>query len=112
MPSFLAAVTSGIIPSNPENAKATTNEPVLDLSGQEEQEIPFLTIATVAGVSDQEDRVSVLLMESRCQVTGEGGNNLESMVAVGLDGAKRVRSILDEVVRDQGRRTLRGRQGR
>ena len=109
---MLAAVTSGIIPSNPENAKSTTNEPVLDLSGQEEQEIPFLTIATVAGNDDQEDKVSVLVMESKCQVSGEGGNNLESMIAVGVDGAKRVRGILDEVVRDQGRRTLRGRRGR
>ena len=75
--------------------------------------VSFLTIATVAGISGQEDKVSVLVMESRCQISGEGGgNNLEAMIAVGVDGTKRVRSILDEVVRDQGKRTLRGRQGR
>ena len=112
MPSFLAAVTSGIISADPESGRTVANEPVLDLSGQEEQEIPFLTIATVAGIDGQEDKVSVLLMESRCQVNGEGGNNLESMVAVGVDGAKRVRGILDEIVREQGKRTLKGLQGR
>lgn len=112
MPSFLAAVTSGIIPASPENAQASTNEPVLDLSGQEEQELPFLTLATVAGSNGQEDKVSVLIMESRCQISGEGGNNIESMIAVGVDGAKRVRGILDSVIRDQGKRTLKGRQGR
>lgn len=112
MPSFLVAVTSGVIPFSPENGQAARNEPVLDLSGQEEQEIPFLTIATVAGTGDQEDKVNVLMMESRCQVSGEGGNNLESMIAVGVDGAKRVRTILDNVVREQGQRTLKGQLGR
>lgn len=111
MPSYLAAVTSGIIPSNAESGKSTANEPVLDLSGQEELEIPFLTIATVTGTNGQEDKVSILFMESRCQISGETGNNIESMIAVGIDGAKRIRGILDDVVRDQGKRTLRGRHG-
>lgn len=65
----------------------------------EEQELPFLTVATV-GASDD---VVVLVMETRVQV-----GRLEGMLAVGVDGCKQVREILDGVVRERGIRMVEG----
>ena len=77
-------------------------DPLLDLNGTEEQELPFLTVATL-GASD---RVSVLVMETRARV-----ERVEGMLAVGVDGCKQVREILDGVVRRHGKRMLEGGAG-
>ena len=74
-------------------------DPLLDLSGTEEQELPFLTVATVGG----SEKVSVLVMESRIRV-----ERVEGMLAVGVDGCKQVREILDGVVRRHGAQMLEG----
>ncbi len=63
----------------------------------EEQELPFLTVATLGGT----DSVCVLVMETRVQV-----GRLEGMLAVGVDGCKQVREVLDGVVRERGTRIL------
>jgi exosome complex component RRP41 len=65
----------------------------------EEQELPFLTVATLG----KSDEVSVLVMETRVQV-----GRLEGMLAVGVDGCKQVRDILDGVVREPGVKILEG----
>lgn len=70
---------------------------MLDLNGSEEQELPFLTVGTVG----PGDSVVVAVMESRVQV-----DMVEGMLAVGVDGCKQVREILDEVVRRHGKRFL------
>lgn len=75
-------------------------DPVLDVNGLEEVELPYLTLAAMG------DRVVVLIMETRVQV-----GRLESMVAVGLDGCKEVRGILDGVVRAHGKKLLEGKVG-
>lgn len=107
MPSILAAITSGsIVPTDSNMAKP---EPILDLNNAEELELPFLSIATVAGELGEEDKVSVLVMESRCQLAGSG-NILESMVGIGLDGCKQVRRNLEDVVRKHGARIMQGRR--
>jgi exosome complex component RRP41 len=107
MPSILAAVTSGMITSTD---GVTPSDPVLDLNNAEELELPFLSVATVAGLNeDEEDKVSVLVMESRIQIGQEGGK-LEAMLAVGVDGCKQVRTIMEGVVRNHGARILRGRK--
>ncbi|KAK0730923.1 3' exoribonuclease family, domain 1-domain-containing protein [Lasiosphaeris hirsuta] len=72
-------------------------DPLLDLNHQEEQELPGLTVATLG----ESDRVAVLVCESRVQV-----GRLEGMLAVGVDGCKQVREILDRVVRDKGKRMV------
>jgi len=69
----------------------------LDLNGLEEQELPFLTVGTL-GASE---KVVVCVMETRVHA-----GRLEEMLAVGVDGCKRVRSILDAVVRTHGRRMV------
>jgi len=56
-----------------------------------------LTVATLG----ESDRVAVLVCESRVQVS-----RLEGMLAVGVDGCKQVREILDKIVRDKGRRMI------
>jgi len=71
------------------------SDPLLDLNGLEEQELPFLTLATVGG----SERVSVLVMETRVR-----RERIEGMMAVGIEGCKRVKDILDRVVSDFGKR--------
>ena len=97
MRDYLVACTAGSTSSYSSNDEKA--DPLLDLNGLEEQELPFLTVATL-GASDA---VSVLVMETRVQV-----GRLEGMLAVGVDGCKQVRSILDGVVRRQGKKILDG----
>lgn len=97
MRDYIVACTAGSTSSYSSNDEKA--DPLLDLNGLEEQELPFLTVATM-GASD---RVSVLVMETRVQV-----GRLEGMLAVGVDGCKQVRNILDEVVRRQGKKILDG----
>jgi exosome complex component RRP41 len=98
MTDYIAACTTGSTASYASNDEGA--DPLLDLNGAEELELPFLTM----GASGGEDKVNVLIMETRVQVT-----RLEAMVSVGLDGCKQVRSILDAIVREHGRRLLKSK---
>jgi exosome complex component RRP41 len=94
---YLVACTAGstsTYSSNDENA-----DPLLDLNGSEELELPFLTVATLGNSED--DKISVLVMETRVQVA-----RIEAMLAVAVDGCKQVREILDGVVRRHGKKML------
>ncbi|KAK3335889.1 3' exoribonuclease family, domain 1-domain-containing protein [Cercophora scortea] len=95
MTDYVVACTAGSTSTYAANDEAA--DPLLDLNHQEEQELPGLTVATLG----QTDRVAVLVCESRVQVS-----RLEGMLAVGVDGCKQVREILDRVVRDKGHRML------
>lgn len=95
MTDYIAACTAGstsTYAANDENA-----DPLLDLNHQEEQELPSLTVATLGN----SDRIAVLVCESRVQIS-----RLEGMLAVGVDGCKQVREILDRVVRERGKRMI------
>ncbi len=107
MPSILAAISSGII-TNADDASAKP-EPVLDLNNAEEQELPFLSLATVGGQPGEEDKVSVLMMDTRIPIGG-ANNRLESMLATGVDGCKQVRLRMEEVVRKHGAKVMQGRK--
>ena len=72
-------------------------DPLMDLNGLEENEVPFLTLGTSGG----EDKVNVLMMETRVQVA-----RLEAMISVALDGCRQIRGILDGIVRGHGRKVL------
>jgi exosome complex component RRP41 len=91
MADYLAACTSGSTSTYAANEEGA--DPLLDLNHQEEQELPSLTVATLG----QSDRVAVLVCESRVQI-----GRLEGMLAVGVDGCKQVRELLDRVVREHG----------
>lgn len=94
MSDYIVACTSGLTPPS---GNKDSSDPLLDLNGTEEQELPFLTVATLGAG----EKVSVLVMESRVQV-----GRLEGMLAVGVDGCKQIREILDGVVRKQGKIVL------
>ncbi|CAO1605602.1 Exosome non-catalytic core component [Xanthoria calcicola] len=95
MSDYIAACTSGSTSSYNSNDEAA--DPLLDLNGTEELELPFLTVGTLGAG----EKVSVLVMESRVQAM-----RLEGMLAVGVDGCKQVKEILDDVVRRHGKRIL------
>ena len=95
MTDYVAACTAGSTSTYAANDEGA--DPLLDLNHQEEQELPGLTVATLG----ESDRVAVLVCESRVQVS-----RLEGMLAVGVDGCKQMREILDRVVRDKGRRMI------
>lgn len=99
MKDYICACTAGSTSSYSSNDEKA--DPLLDLNGQEELELPFLTVATVGAT----DSVSVLVMETRVQV-----GRLEGMLAVGVDGCKQVREILDGVVRKKGEKVLEASQ--
>lgn len=95
MSDYIVACTSGLTPPN--SSRGDSADPLLDLNGMEEQELPFLTVSTLGAG----ERVSVLVMESRVQV-----GRLEGILAVGVDGCKQVREILDAAVRKHGKKVL------
>ncbi|KXX79848.1 Exosome complex component SKI6 [Madurella mycetomatis] len=95
MTDYVAACTAGSTSTYAANDEGA--DPLLDLNHQEEQELPGLTVATLG----ESDRVAVLVCESRVQVS-----RLEGMLAVGVDGCKQVREILDRVVRERGHRMI------
>lgn len=99
MRDYICACTAGSTSSYSSNDEAA--DPLLDLNNSEEQELPFLTVGTLGGT----DEVVVMVMETRVQV-----GRLEGMLAVGVDGCKQVRSILEGVVRGRGRKVLEGSQ--
>ncbi|KAK7703372.1 Exosome non-catalytic core component [Diaporthe eres] len=97
MTDYVAACTAGSTSTHAAGDEGA--DPLLDLNHQEEQELPSLTVATLGGTGD---RVAVLVCESRVQVS-----RLEGMLAVGVDGCKQVRQILDACVRERGARMIR-----
>ncbi|KAM0438547.1 hypothetical protein ACHAPT_001297 [Fusarium lateritium] len=96
MTDYIAACTAGS--TSTYAAGDDSADPLLDLNNQEEQELPFLTVATLGG----SDRVAVLVCESRVQVS-----RLEGMLVVGVDGCKQVKQFLDQVVKDKGAEMVR-----
>lgn len=96
MTDYVAACTAGS--TSTYAAADDAADPLLDLNAQEEQELPFLTVATLG----DSDRVAVLVCESRVQVS-----RLEGMLVVGLDGCKQVKQFLDKTVKDKGVKMIR-----
>jgi len=95
-----AVKTQSAIPGlNNLGSDEDVDDPLLDLNGLEEQELPYLTVATLG----EGEKVVVCVLETRVQM-----GKLEEMLAVGVSGCKRVRGILDEVVRAQGKRMVDG----
>jgi exosome complex component RRP41 len=120
MREYVSAVTCGLTPSQGDDSdNEVAGDPILDVNAAEESEgIPFITIAclgntaTIAATTAQEGdggeagKVVVLVCETRVRM-----ESLEGMVAVGVEGCRRVRGLMDEVVREGGRRVLRGNRG-
>lgn len=93
MTDYLVASTAASTSSS--NSEDDIADPLLDLNSQEELELPFLTVATLG----KTDKVSILVCETRVRM-----ERMESMLAVGIEGCKRMREILDGVVKGYGKR--------
>ena len=96
--------------STPRDPNNDTLDPLLDLSLPEEQELPMLTVGTTTAVpvgenamdtDEGEMKVSVLSMDSKVHYS-----YIETMLAVGVDGCKRIREVLDGVIKGSGRVVL------
>ena len=98
MKDYVAACTTGSTAAYASNEEEA--DPLLDLNGLEEQELPFLTVGTSGG----DDKVNVLIMESRVQMA-----RLQAMLSVGLDGCKQIRQLLDKIVREHGKKLLKSK---
>ncbi|KAF2876066.1 ribosomal protein S5 domain 2-type protein [Massariosphaeria phaeospora] len=94
MTDYLVACTAASSPTASE-ADTDSSDPLLDLNGQEELELPFLTVGTLG----KSDKVSVLMLETRVRM-----ERVEGMLAVGIEGCKRMRDILDGVVKVYGKK--------
>lgn len=123
MPGLLCGCTAGMsgsasTPQDSSSSNEQSLDPLLDFSLPEEQELPFITIGTTTALpaggdsvprrhrndsSDDEDeedldtddmKVSVLHMESRMH-----NSYLETLLAVGIDGCKQIRDILEGVIK-------------
>jgi exosome complex component RRP41 len=95
MTDYLVACTAASSASSSAADNASADDPLLDLNGMEEMELPFLTVATLG----DSDKVAMCIMESRVRA-----ERLEGMLAVGIEGCKRMRGILDGVVKGYGKR--------
>ncbi|XXH06154.1 hypothetical protein Hte_012600 [Hypoxylon texense] len=95
MADYLVACSAGSTSSHAAGDERA--DPLIDLNGQEEQELPFLTVATLGAT----DRVAALVCESRVQVS-----RLEGMMAAAADGCVGIRAYLDSVVREKGRKMV------
>jgi exosome complex component RRP41 len=113
MSDYLVACTAGVLSSTTISSKAAprgpripglhasatvddVDDPLLDLCGMEEQDVPFVTVGVVG-----EDQVSVCICETRMEM-----GRFEEMVGVSIDGCKAIKRILDGVVRAHGRKML------
>jgi exosome complex component RRP41 len=119
MVSYLAACTVGTAIAQFSAATGGTDneisDPLLDLNHLEEQELPFMTIATVkdnlgaleemefenSQDPSEQDKVVVCMMETRVRM-----EKLEEMLAVSRSGCHRIHEILDTVIRAHGRKLL------
>lgn len=106
MSDYLVSCTAGSTVNKPSRGQQKpvahgleedVEDPLLDLNGLEEQELPFLTVATL-GASD---KVSVCMLETRMDAS-----KLEEMLALGIDGCRKIREMLDGIVRARGRKML------
>ncbi|KAI6082842.1 ribosomal protein S5 domain 2-like protein [Hypoxylon rubiginosum] len=95
MTDYLVACSAGSTSSHAAGDERA--DPLIDLNGQEEQELPFLTVATLGAT----DKVAALVCESRVQVS-----RLEGMMAAAADGCVGIRAYLDSVVREKGRKMV------
>lgn len=98
--------------STPRDPKNDNLDPLLDLSLPEEQELPFITVGTTTPTPGDEDamedevddmKVSILNMDSKAHTS-----YLETMLAVGIDGCKQIREILEGVIKGSNRVVLSG----
>ncbi|EEP76855.1 conserved hypothetical protein [Uncinocarpus reesii 1704] len=83
-------------------------DPLLDMSHPEEMELPHMTVANTNPVgggseadAEEAQMLSIVRMESGVHIS-----YLETMFAVGIDGCKQMRQILNGVLKRAGKKVL------
>ena len=104
MRDYVAACTTGSAAYAVAGSEGEDADPLLDLNGAEEVELPFLTVASSGAGGAEQGKVTALVMETRVQMA-----RLEGMVAVALDGCAQIRGILDGIVRAHGKKMVQMR---
>lgn len=96
MKDYVCACTCGLSPLAPSLLRQgeDTQDPLLDVNGLEEQEIPFLTVATLGAESS---RVVALVLEKRVRM-----EMIETMLGSCIDGCRKIRTALDQTIRERG----------
>lgn len=90
MYTFISAITAGTV------TDGNTPMPILDTTNLEETDISWLTIATEGSGSG--DKINYLQCENKMHLTA-----FESTLTLAVDGARKVRELLDETCRQAGR---------
>jgi exosome complex component RRP41 len=109
---YLTACTAGVLASATISGKSApkgpkipglnvslgdeADDPLMDVSGLEEQEVPFITIGLLG-----EKEVVTCVLETRVEL-----GRVEELVAVAVEGCRGIRKLLDGAVREHGRRVL------
>jgi len=102
MPDYIVSCTAGSTGSYASNDEDA--DPLLDLNGMEEGELPFVTVGVVGGEGGGGDgvgKIVCLTTETRCQV-----NRLQGMISIATDGCARMRKVLDGIVKDHGQAVI------
>ncbi|KAI5799992.1 ribosomal protein S5 domain 2-type protein [Geopyxis carbonaria] len=93
----VAASTTSTANAAPGLSYEEAADPLLDVNGIEELDLPSLTVATL-GASEN---ITLLQLESKVHL-----GMLEGMLSVAVDGCSKLRDILDEKVKAQALETL------
>lgn len=96
MSDYVVAVTAGATASSAgvdADGGESAGDPLLDVNGIEEQELPTLTVATLGG----SEKITLLQLESKVHL-----GLMEGMMAVAVDGCSKLRDVLDAKVREHG----------
>ncbi|KAF8252378.1 ribosomal protein S5 domain 2-like protein [Wilcoxina mikolae CBS 423.85] len=97
MTDYVVGMTAGITTSTSSEDK-TEGEPLLDVNGIEDSDLPTLTVATLGAT----ENISLLQLENKVHMT-----LVESMLAAAIDGCAKMKEMLDEVVRKHGEEVAR-----
>jgi len=90
------AVASSSMSSAPDQEEGSFDEgtdPLLDVNGAEESDLPSLTVATLG----KSEKITLLQMESKVPLA-----RLEGMLAAAVDGCMKVTDIVREIVKKHG----------
>jgi exosome complex component RRP41 len=109
---YLTSCTAGVLSSSTISSKGApkppkipglhvslgdeADDPLMDVSNLEEQEVPFITIGLLG---DKE--VVTCVLETRVEL-----GRVEELVAVAVEGCREVRRVLDKAVKEHGRKVL------
>jgi exosome complex component RRP41 len=92
MTDYVVGIAAGAATSSP-SAAGDAGDPLLDVNGVEESDLPHLTVATLGAT----EKITLLQLDSKVDL-----RMLDGMLAVAVDGCAKLRDVLDGCVRKHG----------